>query len=143
MSTSVVLSVENRMENLSGIATQAETFLESQDCDAKMVFAVQVALEELFTNIVRHAYGDPGTTHLIDIRLESEAGLLTLEMEDDGLPFDPLSAPAPDISLPVGQRPVGGLGLFITRRLASNMSYQRIGGKNRITLRFNRAARAP
>ncbi len=143
MSTNVVLSVENRMENLSGLATQAETFLESQDCDAKTVFAVQVALEELFTNVVRHAYGDPGGTHLIDIRLECEAGLLTLEMEDDGLPFDPLSAPAPDISLPVSQRPVGGLGLFITRQLASSMSYQRIGGKNRITLHFNRAAGTP
>ena len=140
MSTSIALNVENRIENLSGIATQAAAFLESQDCDAKTVFAVQVALEELFTNIVRHAYDDPGSTHLIDIRLESGAGLLTLELEDDGRPFDPLSAPDPDISLPISQRPVGGLGLFITRRFASSMSYQRTCGKNRVTLRFNRAA---
>jgi anti-sigma regulatory factor (Ser/Thr protein kinase) len=136
MSSTLTLAARNRLEELSGIAEQVADFLEAQGCDANTMFAIQFALEELFSNIVLYAFDDDKDGHPIVIRLERETGGLTLMLEDDGRTFDPLSAPVPDTSLPLDQRPIGGLGLFITQRLASSIEYRRVDGKNRVTVRF-------
>ena len=56
-------------------------------------------------------------------------------VDDDGAPFDPLQAPEPDTSRPVEERPVGGLGILIVRRLMDEITYHRAGGRNRLTMR--------
>jgi anti-sigma regulatory factor (Ser/Thr protein kinase) len=136
MSATLTLTARNQIEELARIAEQVAEFMESQRCDADARFTIQFALEELFSNIVLYAFEDNRDSHRINIRLDHEAGELALTLEDDGRTFDPLSAPVPDTSLPVDQRPIGGLGLFITQRLASSIDYRRVDGKNRVTVRF-------
>jgi anti-sigma regulatory factor (Ser/Thr protein kinase) len=140
------LKATSRIEELSGLAEQTAAFLERVGCGPNTVFAIQFALEELFANIVSYAFvgDDPAPeSHSIAIRLEQDPAGFTLTLEDDGITFDPLSAPVPDTSLPIDQRPIGGLGLFITQRLASSIQYRRTEGKNTVTVRFSVSIDSP
>jgi anti-sigma regulatory factor (Ser/Thr protein kinase) len=140
------LKATSRIEELSGLAEQTAAFLERVGCGPNTVFAIQFALEELFANIVSYAFvGDDAApeSHAIAIRLEQDPAGFTLTLEDDGITFDPLSAPVPDTSLPIDQRPIGGLGLFITQRLASSIQYRRTEGKNTVTVRFSVSIDSP
>jgi anti-sigma regulatory factor (Ser/Thr protein kinase) len=93
---------------------------------------VQVALDEIVNNAVRHA----APRHpAIDVRLSIAGADIEIGIEDDGEPFDPRDAPAPDLALPLADRPVGGLGLFLVRKLMDDVEYRRSGGKNCVTLR--------
>jgi serine/threonine-protein kinase RsbW len=93
----------------------------------------ELALEELFTNIVRH--GTPaGTVAQVEVALALADSRLTMTIEDDGRPFDPLALPAPDVTSELEARPVGGLGVFLVRQMMDGVSYHRVGARNRIRL---------
>lgn len=93
----------------------------------------ELALEEVFMNIVRH--GSPaGTAPSVEVSLALDAGELTMTVEDEGPPFDPLAQPAPDVTAGLHERPVGGLGVFLVRQVMDAVSYQRVGTHNRLTM---------
>ncbi|MBV8739959.1 MAG: ATP-binding protein [Alphaproteobacteria bacterium] len=95
---------------------------------------VLVILDELFSNIVRHGYDANGPSGTVEIVLALEDGKLRIELIDDGRPFDPLSAPPPNLDVPPAQRPVGGLGIHIIRNLVGEAHYARKGRYNCLTL---------
>ena len=136
MGSALQLQVTSRIEELRGVADQAAAFLEAAGCNPSTLFAIQFALEELLSNIIHHSFAGDHEPHEIAVLLERDHSGFTLTIEDDGAAFDPLSAPSPDTTLPLEQRPIGGLGLFITQRLASGMDYRRTEGKNRVRVRF-------
>src|SRR5438105_7599855 len=88
----------------------------------------QVALDEVLSNVVRFGHGGDAPDHVIEVRLVLEQGVFTLSIVDDGPPFDPLAAPAPDVALPLDTRPVGGLGIHVIRKLMDAVAYERRGG---------------
>ena len=93
----------------------------------------ELALEEAFMNIVLH--GSPaGTAPRIEVSLSLGDSALTMTVEDDGPEFDPLSVPIPDVTASIGARRVGGLGVFLVRRVMDSMSYQRVGARNRLSM---------
>ena len=94
---------------------------------------LRIALDEVVTNILKYAYADE-RAHEFTIRCELREGALETTIEDDGLAFDPLLAPAPDLSAPVATRHVGGLGVHFVKNLMSAVRYERIQGRNRLTL---------
>ncbi|MET0851484.1 MAG: ATP-binding protein [Candidatus Rokuibacteriota bacterium] len=106
------------------------------ECDlpASAVTDMQVALDEVLANIVSYAHPD-GSAHDIRVRLTVTGSVLEAEVEDDGQPFDPLTAPAPDLSAPLADRQVGGLGIHFVKRLMSEVRYARVGDRNRLVLR--------
>ena len=59
---------------------------------------------------------------------------MTIVVEDDGKPFNPLDAPPPNLDLPIDERPIGGLGIFLMKSLTSAMDYRREGDRNTLTL---------
>ena len=85
---------------------------------------VQLALEEHLTNIVRCAYDDEREHH-IKVVLNLAAPELQIQIEDDGRPFNPLAHPAPDLTLPIEKRPVGGLGIHMMKESLDAMAYRR------------------
>jgi len=95
---------------------------------------MQIALEEALTNILSHGFGD-GEPHRIEVTLAFEPTAIRAEIEDDCVAFDPLSAAAPDLAASLKERRVGGLGVHFMRRLMSDVSYARIGTRNRLVLR--------
>ncbi len=93
-----------------------------------------IVLEELFTNIVKHGYDAPPGAGRIEIAFGLDAGRLTIEISDDGRPFDPLARAAPDLGLPAEQREIGGLGIGIWPALVDEARYHHDGGRNHLVL---------
>ena len=92
-----------------------------------------MVLDEVVSNIIRHGSPD-GARREIRVRLALEAGRLLVEVEDDGIPFDPRAVPEPDLDAPVERRRPGGLGIPLCRALMERIDYAREGRINRLTL---------
>jgi serine/threonine-protein kinase RsbW len=100
----------------------------------------ELALEEIFMNVVMH--GSPaGQVPRVEVSLALCEGNLTLMIEDDGPSFDPLSLAAPDVTASLEARGVGGLGVYLVRRMMDDVSYQRLGVRNQ--LRMTKRVREP
>jgi serine/threonine-protein kinase RsbW len=133
MSSKVTFNVETKPELLEDIATQVEDLAEREDWPAKLTFKVNLVLEEVGLNIMNH--GHEGGVHEIEITMISEDDALTLEITDDGKPFDPLKdAPLPDVNAAMEERPIGGLGIHLVRTMMDELCYRRERGKNHLTL---------
>lgn len=91
--------------------------------------AVNLALEELLTNVIDHGHADE-LEHEIEIRLFAKDGDLTVEFSDDGRPFNPLDVPQPDLLAPLEERGVGGLGVHLVRSFVDELDYRRAGSRN-------------
>ena len=127
------LTLANRMDELPRLDREAAAFLETVGAPPAAGYAVSLALEELVTNIIKYGYDD-AAGHEIGVDLAWNDGELRLTVRDDGHPFDPLSAPAPDLDLPVDERPVGGLGLHLVRQFFPEARYRREGECNVLEL---------
>jgi len=92
-----------------------------------------VVLDEVLSNVRRHAFGDR-RAHDVELDFHLEPDLLTLAVADSGRPFDPLSLRPPDTTAPLAERPVGGLGVLIIRSLTESQSYERRDGRNHLRL---------
>ena len=115
---------------LSDILGFVDEMLEAYGCPMKIQMAVCVAIEELFVNVARYAYeGGEGTVSL-GIDFDQGTQTLTFRMSDQGVPFDPLGAPDPDITLSAEEREIGGLGIFITKKTMDTIEYTYENGEN-------------
>jgi serine phosphatase RsbU (regulator of sigma subunit)/anti-sigma regulatory factor (Ser/Thr protein kinase) len=101
---------------------------------AKVVHDLNLALEEILTNIISYGYRD-NREHEIRVRLSMRPGEVRAEVEDDGQPFNPLEAPEVDTTKPLEERTIGGLGIHIVRKLMDGLEYQRHEGKNLMVLK--------
>jgi anti-sigma regulatory factor (Ser/Thr protein kinase) len=100
--------------------------------DPERVLALQLAVEEAVTNITQYAYeGAPGE---VLVRAQAADQRLTVELVDTGVPFDPLSREDPNVHLPLAERPIGGLGIFLIRQVMDEVHYRREEGRNILTL---------
>ena len=99
--------------------------------------AADVALEEHLTNVFSYGY-KAGEKALVKVRLETAADSLNVEVSDDAWAFNPLTVPPVDTSVPLEEKPMGGLGLHLIRLNMDELSYERLGEKNvfRMTKRF-------
>ena len=96
-------------------------------------FDLNLVLEELFTNTVNHG-GCRGVEHAAEVALHRYPDGVELVYSDRGTPFDPTSAPAPDITAPLEDRPIGGLGVHLIRQIMRDFEYQRLNGWNRLRM---------
>jgi anti-sigma regulatory factor (Ser/Thr protein kinase) len=130
---SLTIEVPNSRDAIARASGEAERWLESYQPAPQVLNLVLLAIEELVTNCIEYGYDD-SDHHTIVIVLSISDESLTMDVIDDGHPFDPLTAPPPDFSLEAQDRPIGGLGIYLLRKLADNISYERNHGTNRLTL---------
>jgi anti-sigma regulatory factor (Ser/Thr protein kinase) len=95
---------------------------------------VNICLDELFTNIVLYGFNDD-LEHKIKFSMKVDDNLLIAIMEDDGVPFNPLKKKAVELPENVDDAEIGGLGIHITKELVDNISYERKGDLNRLTIK--------
>jgi anti-sigma regulatory factor (Ser/Thr protein kinase) len=95
---------------------------------------MQVALDEILSNTLRHGFDD-GLPHRIEITLSIEPPMLVAEIEDDCAPFDPLAVAPPEPRGSWKGPRIGGLGIYFVRSLMSEVSYARVGTRNRLVLK--------
>lgn len=111
-----------------------ESFADRHNLSAAVRQAVDLALEEHLTNIINYGYPD-ARPHQVSVQFALEAGFLVVEVQDDGVPFNPLEAPEVDTSLPLDQKPIGGLGVHLIRHFMDELDYRREANKNILRMR--------
>lgn len=131
---SLVRDVAADVQALSRIVQEVEEFAAAAGVASAPAQRVSLAIDELVTNIILYAQesGDPVPVHL---EVHCDPGEVRVVIEHSGVAFDPfVEAPVPDTSLPLAERPIGGLGVFLVRSLMSDTRYERVGDRNRVIL---------
>ena len=119
--------------SLAAATAELERLLARAAATPAAVYAGSLALEELFDNVVRHAWSDGGA-HEIRFAARLAPEQFVLRLAYDGKEFDPTAVQAPDLHLPLEERPVGGLGIHLVRTLADRLEYRRVGAENQVTV---------
>jgi anti-sigma regulatory factor (Ser/Thr protein kinase) len=125
--------VNNQPGEKQKVAQALEQFALEHQLPALVVQAADLALEEYLTNLMNYAFAD-NREHQIKVRLTVDSDFI-IEVEDDGPPFNPLEVPAVDTSVPLEQRPIGGLGIHLMRRFMDQIEYRSEGGANVLRMR--------
>lgn len=128
------LTIKNDINQLQLVSEFLELVGEEWELDIELIWNLNLVLEEAVSNIIFYAY--PGEVdQKIDITLTIEGNVLEIVLADSGRAFDPTLKKEPDISLPPEQREIGGLGIFLVRKLMGEVTYYRTNGRNILTMR--------
>ena len=128
------MTIESKHDELDRITAAIEELGEESGWPLELVYKINLVLEELALNIMNYGYTDE-EVHYIDLTVKTEDAKVTIEIVDDGRPFNPISdAPAPDLEGPMMDRRIGGWGIHIVRTIMDDVSYVRADNKNRMKL---------
>lgn len=130
------LLIHNDIQQIPQLADFVETIAEEKHLDHSLTLSLNLALEEAVTNVIMYAYPE-GTDGLVDIEAILRDDSLSFVISDSGQSFDPTAQPEADTSLDVEERQVGGLGIYLVRSIMDNVSYERNGGKNILSMTKN------
>lgn len=133
MAASLELHITNSLEALTSATAELADWLRTHEVSTAASVVAHMGIEELVTNCIKYGFDDK-VPHVIEVTVHVDDSRLTASIVDDGRPFDPLGAPAPDLSLPPDQRPVGGLGLHLVRSMSDRMTYERRDDRNHVTI---------
>ena len=122
--------------SLVSATKELETLLREAEVSSEVIYDCSLALEEIFTNILRYAHAD-AETHEVRFAAHLSGDHVMLRFEDDGRAFDPLAAEPPKLDVPPEQRPIGGLGIHLVKKIADALEYERKDGLNRLTVRIS------
>ena len=131
------LTVEAKLENMDTVQDFINAPIEGSP--QKFQSQIRMVVDEIFSNIANYAYYPNTGDVTINVAVSDEAKgkSITLKFEDSGIAFDPFSSAAPDITLPVDEREIGGLGLFMVKNIVDSIDYQRTDGKNILTIKHS------
>ncbi len=131
------LSVPATDEGIKTALDALESLWAAQGVSRAVTWPVEVSLDEVLANVVRHGLAGRGEAARVELELQLEPGdppRCEVRVADDGPEFDPLAAATPDTTLGVDERPIGGLGIELVKRLMDEVHYERTGGRNRLRL---------
>ncbi len=127
------LALENKPENLKEITSFIERFCNENGLDDKILFELNLILDELFVNIINYAYPDK-EIHIIEILTEKKGDEIIIRIIDDGDEFNPLQIEEVNINASIDDREIGGLGIHLVKRMADKLFYERLENKNILTI---------
>jgi len=126
------LNVNSDLENLSSIADFITSSTRELGLSEKGVFQLQLAVDEVASNIILHGYTHQ--TGPIHLTIWKENDKIIIQIQDRGEPFNPLEADEPDLQAPLEERSPGGLGIHFLKTVTDSVHYQFKDGKNILTL---------
>ena len=129
------LELEAAAENLEEVQAFVDERLEAADCPMKAQMQIAVAVEEIFTNIANYAYAPEKGKATVRVEVSEEPVTVTITFVDHGVPYDPLAKEDPDVTLSAEERKIGGLGIFMTKKLMDDVNYSYKDGQNILTLK--------
>lgn len=142
---------QGRLSDIPALGAAVEAFCRARGLQPQVAYKLILAIEELITNLAMHGAGanaesggesPDAAAHRVTIFVSLEGARLVAIYEDGGAAFDPLSVPPPDFAQPLEDRRVGGLGVHLLRSLMDEVTYARVNGRNRVTLRLTIPATA-
>ena len=129
-----VIALKNDLSEITRLADELQAFADGHGISPGTLFALNLALEELVTNIISYGYPDTGE-HVITVSLDVDGADLHVRLEDDAKAFNPLEKETPDLDAPIEERGIGGLGVHLVRELMDDVRYERVGARNVLSMR--------
>jgi len=126
------ITVNASVENLAAVTRFVDEQLELLDASPRAQMQIDVAIDELFSNIAYYAY--PGSFGTAVVRFEEDGETVHITFIDQGIPYNPLEKEDPDIGLPAAERELGGLGIFLVKKTMDQLSYKYEDGRNQTTI---------
>ena len=127
------LTLHNDVKEIEALGTFVKQVAEQLSLDKSLTSKLRLAVEEAVVNVMEYAY-PKGTTGNVNIRATSNGKHLKFIISDTGISFNPTKVSAADTTLSAEERPIGGLGILLVRELMDSINYERIDGKNVLTL---------
>ncbi|MCM1106028.1 MAG: ATP-binding protein [Blautia sp.] len=129
------MTVDATLESIPLITDFVDEQLEQLECPMKAQAQIDIAIDELFSNIVHYAY-HPGTgPATVRVEVLEEPLSVVITFIDQGVPYDPLAKEDPDVTLSAEEREPGGLGIYIVKKNMSEITYEYKDGKNILRIR--------
>lgn len=129
------IEVPADMEHLDDVMDALHGILSDEHVDEELVMKMELAVEEMYTNIANYAYKDGKGNAEVNCVLSDDPREATIVFSDCGVPYNPLERKDPDVTLSAEERPIGGLGVFLTKKLMDSVSYEYKDGKNILTIK--------
>lgn len=129
------ITVDATKENYPNIVSFVEEALEKNDCSMKAQMQIDVAVDEVFTNIMMYAYEPEIGKATVSLEFTESPKTVVIQFVDSGKPFDPLKKEDPDITLSAEERDIGGLGIFMVKKIMNDVSYEYKDGQNILTIK--------
>ncbi len=127
------LQLANDLSEIGRVNSAFDEFAARENLPDSVRRSIKLAIDELLNNVISYAF-TKNRDHHLEVQFETAGDRVVLVISDDGPPFDPLDRDDPDLSVPLQERAVGGLGLFFVRRLMDSVDYERVGDRNVIRL---------
>ena len=127
------LVLKNEISEINKLAAFIENLGEELGLSPDMVFSLNLVLEEAVSNVILYAYSKEEQQEIVLTADKSDKNL-TFVLTDAGKEFDPTQVPDADVTLSAEERQIGGLGIFLVRQIMNEVKYQRVDGKNVLTL---------
>jgi len=128
------MKIQAVVKNLSGILNFVNSELEKKNCTPEIQDMINVAVEEIFVNIAHYAY-EPDTGDVImSVSVGDKAVVI---FEDTGKPYNPIECAEPDLETEISDREIGGLGIYLVKKLMDSIEYSRVNNKNILTITKN------
>ena len=129
------LEIEASSERLQEVIDFVNSHLDSVACPPKAQMQMEIAVEEIFVNIASYAYRPGKGNATVRVEVSDEPVTVTITFIDRGVPYDPLKREDPDVTLSSEEREIGGLGIFMTKKIMDDVSYEYRDGQNILTLK--------
>ena len=124
------LTVDATLENIEKVTDFINETLEGYGCSLKAQTQIDIAVDELFSNIVRYAYHPEIGSATVQIDQEDGSPYMVLTFKDSGKPYNPLEREDPDVTLSAEERGVGGLGIYLVKKSMDDVQYEYQDGQN-------------
>ena len=129
------LTVEAKVENIDAVTDFVNAALEESSCSMKAQTQIDVAIDELFGNIARYAYNPEVGKATVQVEMEENTPVVTVTFRDQGMPYNPLNAQDPDVTLSAEEREIGGLGIYLVKKSMDEVLYEYQDGQNILRVR--------
>ena len=126
--------LKSKLSELNTLCRHLEDCGDAMKLPQKCLFEINLGLDELFTNIISYGFEDE-SEHQIKFTLAKAEQTLVVQVEDDGIPFNPLDATEPGASRDLDSLNIGGLGIHLVKKMMDDIDYQRDEGKNKLILK--------
>ena len=128
------LKIKNRIEELEQVARFVEDIGDELGLDMELRMNLNLVMEEMVSNVIFYAYPE-GTEASIELMAECDGKELTFVLSDQGREFDPTMKPDADLNVNPAERSIRGLGIFIVKNIMNKVTYQRLEGRNLLTMK--------
>ena len=129
------LTITATVENIGTVTDFVNEQLEALDCPMKAQMQIDIAIDELFGNIAHYAYHPEVGNATVRVEVTEEPLAVIVTFIDRGVPYDPLNAAEPDITLSAEDRQLGGLGIYMVKKSMDEISYEYKDGKNILSIK--------